>query len=172
MSKNHPPLPHDEAKTIEQAIQKIRFDKVENIYIFKNGKQIRRFKGDSNKVSIDENHLFELENSSIIHNHPSGSSFSIEDVKAITKFKAKELILVTHNHIYTLKRPPLGWNINFDNENIINNINTYYNLASDEMDKMISKNEISPLERDKEIFHYIWSLFFQQYEIDYKKTAL
>lgn len=171
MSQPHPPLPKDDAKTIDQAIQKIRFDKIENLYIFKNGKQIRRFRGTKKNVTIAQEFLFELRNAVVVHNHPSGSSFSIEDVRTIVEFNSLKLILVTETATYTVERPVKEWNINFDDETTMHNLNVCYNLALDLIDKLIGKNELTLFEKDKEIFHYIWVIFFQFYEINYQKTT-
>ena len=82
------PSPRDDANTIDKVICKIRFEKVEHLYIFKNNKQFRRYIGSSNQVVLPEKYLFEIENNTIIHNHPSGSSFSVEDLKTIIRFNA------------------------------------------------------------------------------------
>lgn len=171
MSNLHSPLPKDDAKTIDQAIQKIRFDKIENLYIFKNGKQVRRFRGTKNNVTIAPEFFFELRDAVVVHNHPSGSSFSIEDVRTIIEFDSLKLILVTETATYAVERPPKGWNMNFDDEPTMQNLNVCYNLALDLIDKLIGKNELTLFEKDKEIFHYIWVIFFQFYEINYQKAT-
>lgn len=41
MAETYLPSPRDNANTIEKVIYKIRFEKVEHLYIFKNNKQFR-----------------------------------------------------------------------------------------------------------------------------------
>jgi hypothetical protein len=166
------PAPRDAANTIEKAINNIRFAKIEYIYIFKNGKQIRRFIGTEKQVSIDEKYLFEIENNVIIHNHPSGSSFSVEDLKTIIKYNTKSLILVTNEFLFTVNRPENGWSIDFNYIKTNKILNSCYTTAINMFDKLISKNEITNFEKEKDLFHYIWLLFFQLYEIVYKKTSI
>ncbi len=172
MIETYLPSPRDNASTIDKAIQKIKAEKIEHLYIFKNNKQYRRFVGSSNQVSLAEKYLFEIENSIIVHNHPSGSSFSVEDIKTIVKYYAESLILVSGEFLYTIVRPLNGWNVDFDDIRTNKILNSCYSTASNMFDKLISKNEISNFEKEKDLFHYIWLLFFPLYEIVYKKTAL
>lgn len=166
------PLPKDNATTIELAIQKIRFDSIENLYLFKNGKQIRRFRGDTNRVTLSNKYLFELNDSTLVHNHPSGSSFSIQDIQIVIECNAKEIYLCTHNYLYHLIRPENGWNINFSSDLIENQINSLQVLALQLIENEIVKNQMSIFEKDSEIFHYIWTLFFNYHEISYQRKKI
>jgi hypothetical protein len=112
----HQPLPRDNATTIEKAIENIRFDTVENLYIFKNGQQVRRFKGTVNRVTPPVEYFFEMKDSTLVHNHTSGSSFSLEDVKNAVYHDVAKFYLVTHSFSFHLIRPADGWNIDFDPE--------------------------------------------------------
>jgi hypothetical protein len=172
MNKTYLPSPKDDANTIEKAIYKIRYEKVEHLYIFKNNKQFRRFIGTTNQVSLPEKYLFEIENNVIIHNHPGGSSFSVEDLKTIIKYNAKTLLVATEAFLYSVERPLNGWKIDFDDPRTNKILNSCHTTASNALDKLISKNELAFFEKEKDLFHYIWLLFFSLYEIVYKKTAL
>lgn len=172
MSKIHPPLPKDDAITIEKAIQKIRFDDVENLYFFKNGKQKRRFRGTFNRVSIENKYLFEIKDASLVHNHPSGSSYSIEDIQSIVIYDAHELYLVTNDYLFHVIKPSDGWSIDFNDTLTSERLEVASFLAKDLIDKLISKNELALFEKDKEFLHYIWKIFFNFYEIKYQKSAL
>ncbi len=172
MDGAHYPLPIDEAKTIEQAIQKTRYDSMENLYVFKNGKQKRRFKGDINSVSLSNQYAFELKDSTLVHNHPSGSSFSIQDIQIVIQFNVKEIYLVTSKYLYYVRRPLSGWKINFNDKAIEDQLNAFQGLALQLIENEIVKNQISVYEKDIEFFHYLWIIFFNVYEIDYQKRKL
>lgn len=171
MPQPHPPLPKDDANTIEKAIQKIRFDKIENLYIFKNGKQIRRFRGTGSDVSPETFYLLEMKDAIIVHNHPQGASLSLSDLEAIIKFDAKELIIVTQAFLFIVSRPPEGWNIIFNNS-FEERYSDCAMLVDDLLDKEISKNEITLFDKEIEKIHYIWAYLFSFYDVKYKKKAL
>jgi len=105
----HKPSPRDSAKTPEDAIRKIRHSPVENLYVFKNGKQIRRFVGETDRITVESIFLSEMHDATLVHNHPQGSSFSREDIEAVCLYNAKELILVTHDYIHRVSRPGAIW---------------------------------------------------------------
>jgi hypothetical protein len=171
MLNTHPPLPRDEANTIKKAISKIQFEKVEHLYIFKNGKQLRRFIGETNRVVPETKYLLELKDATVIHNHPQGTSFSLEDFQAILKFNAQKLILVTPNYCFIVERPASNWPISFDNS-FFELFNSCTLLAEDLLFKEISKNEISNFDADVEKMHYIWSSFFTFLGIKYEKSRI
>ena len=156
----HRPCPRDDVRSPEAAIQKIRRASLENLYIFKNGKQTRRFIGETNRITIQNNYLLEMKDAIIVHNHPNGAPFSREDVQAICSSNARELILVTHDFVYNIVRPESGWNIDFSDEITQQRWEESNALAEDAAMKAISRNEISVHEKDVEIIHYIWASFF------------
>lgn len=45
-----------------------------------------------------------------LHNHPSGGSFSENDIKSVLYSNEKEMRVVGGNYTYSLKRPASGWN--------------------------------------------------------------
>jgi hypothetical protein len=171
MPKTHPPLPRDEANTIEKAINKIQHEKVEHLYIFKNGKQLRRFIGETNQVIPQTKYLLELKDATVIHNHPQGTSFSLEDFQAILEFNAQKLILITPNYCFTVERPSSNWPITFD-DSFFELFNSCRLMAEGLLSKEIAKNEISNFDADVEKMHYIWSSFFTFLGIKYEKSRI
>jgi len=168
----HPPLPKDNANTVEKAIQKVKDDFLENLYVFRNGKQFLRFRGTENSVIPDEKYFIGVEDSIWVHNHPSGSSFSVEDIEMAIYSNISEFYIATENFKYVVKRPKGGWNLDFEKDEVNWLLNKCHSIAKQELDKLVVRNEISILERDKEIFHYIWSYFFQLNGIFYKKIEM
>lgn len=168
-SEYHDPLPPDDAKTPEQAARKIRLADREHLYIFRRGKQIRRFIGESNRVTPRPEYLFEMKDSVIVHNHPKGYSFSKEDIEAVVRFNARELILATPNFIYMVARPKQGWSIDFDQELTERQYQTSYRFAVDTVNKQISANEVSFSDKDALIIHYLWVAFFDMNGIHYAR---
>lgn len=116
--------------------------------------------------------MFEIENKILIYNHTSGFSFSVEDIKTIIKYNAKALYVVTEAFLFSVERPKNGWNIGLNDSIAIKIINSCHTKATKALYKLISKNELTFFEKEKDLFHYIWLLLFSLYEIVYKKTAL
>ena len=55
-----------------------------------------------------------MKNRMVIHNHPNGCSFSIDDIQNIIRFDAFIFHVITEDSIYTVKRPESGWKISVD----------------------------------------------------------
>lgn len=168
----HKPSPNDGIKTPEAAIRKIRYSSFENLYVFKNGKQIRRFIGETNRITIVNTYLLEMKDAIIVHNHPQGASFSKEDVQAICLYDAQELILVTQDFVHNVVRPKQGWDIDFFNETTQQRWEESVALAEDSVMKAIGRNEISLYEKDVEIIHYIWTSFFLLSDVKYARKKI
>lgn len=108
----------------------------------------------------------------MVHNHPSDSSYSIEDFQSIVIYDANELYLVTNDYLFHVIKPSDGWSIDFNDTLTSERLEVASFLAKDLIDKLISKNELALFEKDKEFLHYIWKIFFNFYEIKYQKSAL
>ncbi|MFM9840979.1 MAG: hypothetical protein ACKVOQ_22115 [Cyclobacteriaceae bacterium] len=168
----HKPSPKDGVKTPDEAVLKIRYSSFENLYVFKQGRQVRRFEGEENRITIEELYLREMKDAIVVHNHPHGSSFSIEDVQAICSYDAKELILVTMDFIYQINRPVNGWGIDFSEDKTKRQYEESQALAEDTAMKAIARNEISLHEKDVEIIHYIWISFFILNDVKYVRKKI
>ena len=160
------PLPSN-AKTPEEAMEKVRFAPEEWLYVF-GPKRPKMFKGDSNRVIPNDRFTPEFKDAVIVHNHIRGVSFSKEDVQSIISANVKEFIVVTPDHTYQVKRPKNGWPANLQEE-----FEKYWEisvrLAENMLMKLISMNEITLAERDVEEMHYIWSSFFKLNDIKYAR---
>lgn len=168
----HHPLPRDDARSPNQAARKIRNADREHLYIFKEGRQIRRFMGESDRVTLPPEYLFEMKDAVIVHNHPKGYSFSRQDIDAIVRFDARELILITPNLIFRIVRPEGGWPIDFDTELTQLQYESSLAFAEQIVNKLISTNEIRFSDKDAFVIHYLWVIFFELNGIPYvrKKT--
>lgn len=65
--------------------------------------------GSRNKVGIPMKYWGQAEDSIFIHNHPAGSSFSLQDLLAGAKLNVSELRVVTKDYTYIIARPAGGW---------------------------------------------------------------
>lgn len=170
MENFHEPQPPDSINTIEKAIQKLRYEKIEHLYIFKNGKQKRHFIGTEKEVIVESKYLIDVKDAVIVHNHPQGTSFSPEDFAALVNYDGEKLILVTLKYTYTVTRNR-KWNIILD-EQFDEIFNACSILAENLIDKEIAKNATNNFEKELEKMHYIWITIFDYYGISYKKNKI
>jgi hypothetical protein len=166
--KYHFPVPRDEVRSVIDAINKLRYQVKEHLYVMKDGRQIRKFIGEVNYINIPPQYLFELKDTQLIHNHPSNNTFSIEDIRMAIFHNVKEMYVVTKDFIYSVKRPD-EWPINMEDKVTNMVFNKSRSIANEVVDKMVSQFEIGVNDKEAVIFHYIWVFFFNYYKIDYER---
>lgn len=101
------------AKAVQSREDEIRNSPNERLSLFnESGKEIfRNDKGGEHGVSYPD----ELGGNAIVtHNHPSGRSFSDDDVFGSVTLNGKEIRAVTSDRTYSLKRPKEGWGVSGD----------------------------------------------------------
>ncbi|KEO75929.1 hypothetical protein [Anditalea andensis] len=167
--EKHYPLPRDEVKSVREAIQKIRYENIEHLYVFKNGKQFRRYIGEESYVNLPLEYLFELKDTDVVHNHPTGNTFSIDDVYSAVNYNLKGLIVVTTQFIYSIKRPETGWDINFEDEFIQYIMNSCEKNAREMVEKHVTQFQIIHEEKEILFLHFLWVFFFNMFNIEYAK---
>lgn len=154
---------------LAEAQQRIRNDTRENVIFYKNGRQLLRFRGETNYVNPPEECLLRMRDCVVVHNHPKSISFSLQDIKAIIQHDAYRLIVVSPLHEYRLTRPAAGWPIDFNLESTYEFLEECISLSQDSLRKQETTGEIFSSEKQLLENHYIWSLFFNRFEIQYEK---
>ncbi|MBK6263635.1 hypothetical protein JKA74_01205 [Marivirga sp. S37H4] len=134
----------------------------------KDGRQIRKFVGESNFINIPPQYLFEFKDAQLIHNHPSNNTFSIEDIRMAIFHNVKEMYVITKDFSYSIKRPGI-WPIDIEDRTTNIVLSKSKSIANEVVDKMISQFEIGVNDKEAIIFHYIWIFFFDYYKIDYER---
>lgn len=160
------PLLKDDGLNESQAIEAIRNKQKESLYFFKNGKQIARFEGEDNYVNPLEAQLIRMKDCTVIHNHPTSQSFSVEDIQAITRYDAKELIVSSPEYTYKVVRPESGWE-DFLNDPIFEEIKTQ---NEDNINKAIQRGELFYSDRFLLENHLLWASYFKLKNIQYERT--
>ncbi|MCU0353064.1 MAG: hypothetical protein MUD08_04880 [Cytophagales bacterium] len=162
----HRPLRSD-GKTFEQAAASIRNSRVEHLYFFRDDKQIARFRGTSNYVNPPEEALLRMKDCVVLHNHPQGTSFSQADVKAVVRYDAAKLIVVSPKYVYTLVRPKNGWGIKFEDTTTQDVLEEAIASAQDILRKEEAKGMIFSSEKFLKENDYVWQVFFSHFHIPY-----
>lgn len=168
----HYPVPRDDVKSIQQAIQKIRFEKKEHLYVFKKGMQVRRFVGEKSYVNIPIEYLFELKDSTVVHNHPSNTTFSIDDVQSAVKYDVFQLYVVTNYFFYSIKRPEKGWGFDFEEKSTLQTLNSCEKNSRETIEKLSAQFHINHEEKEYLFLHYFWVFFFNMFNIEYERREI
>lgn len=108
----------------------------------------------------------------VLHNHINGTSFSYEDVDAITKYNAKELMVICKTRTYSIKRPRKGWSFSFEKDNDYQQYQNAFNEANEYIDLLVEERQMEESERNDFINHITWKLFFPRFGIEYKTYGL
>lgn len=69
------------------------------------GKYIMTKRGDSNSVRFSARDYFKLKDAIVTHNHPSGGTFSVQDIKFLKRTLISELRVSTEECVYYIRKP-------------------------------------------------------------------
>ncbi len=96
-------LPKEIMERIRQDEEGISWSVVEHMIIYdENGKMIAKLYGNATSVKIPG---ISLEGCIITHNHPSGHSFSPEDIQCLFDTRAAEIRVTTQDGTYKMRQP-------------------------------------------------------------------
>lgn len=90
-------------KFMKEFEREIVQQEIETAGIFKDGKIVFMKDGDKSNVYFTEAEKNSMENATVTHNHPQGTTFSEEDVALFTTTKMAELRIVGKEYNYILK---------------------------------------------------------------------
>ena len=91
----------------------IRGNNFETLYALDaNGNELFKKIGDSHSVFYgDKGYL--TKDAIVTHNHPSGSSFSWQDVQGMVYYNQKEMRATGKEFTFSMKRPEKGWGVSW-----------------------------------------------------------
>jgi hypothetical protein len=87
------------------------------------------------------------------HNHPSGNSFSPDDLLFAIKVNMKEMRAVTKDFVYRMRPGPAGWPSRKNLNSVYEQLNT---TQTAEWGKRIQEKTLSIAEANKTHFHELW----------------
>ena len=135
------------------------------------GKYLFTKRGTVNEISFSPSEFMRLRGTVITHNHPSGGSFSSQDIRLLQKSKAAELRVITENGVYFLKQPKT-WSLE------INNLEKIKAVRSDIMkevakkyQKLYNQGKITKVERFQMTSDEVNRIFAERYGIEYGKEV-
>ena len=162
----------DDQKVLKTALDKAETTlikrKTEKAMVFTDdGTVIFEKSGGKSSVSfeIDEVRLFR--DKIFTHNHPSGTSFSAEDIAFASTWDLKEVRACGKYYRYYLKRPPAGWSGEFWNDTLRLLAEKHNRNVQREFTEKIRKGEITVDEANLEHWHEVWSRVAKEAKLEY-----
>lgn len=123
--------------------------------------------GGKSSVSFTPDELRLCENNILTHNHPSGSSFSMEDVVLAATWNLKGIRACGQYYRYYLNRPPSGWSKELWEKTIKPLAEKHHNDVFQEFTVLIRKGEMTPEEANLRHWHEVWSRVAREVGLDY-----
>jgi hypothetical protein len=123
--------------------------------------------GNENSVtfSVDELQLFE--DKILTHNHPRGSSFSMDDVELATFWNFKGIRACGSQYRYYLNRPASGWSREMWKKKIKPLAEKIHNDVFQQFSELIDKGKLTPEEANYRHWHEVWSRVAKEVGLDY-----
>ena len=166
----------DKTRTEQKAL-KAALDKAETTLIKRKTEKAMVFTDDGTVIfeksggkssvsfEIDEVRLFR--DKIFTHNHPSGTSFSAEDIAFASTWDLKEVRACGKYYRYYLKRPPAGWSGEFWNDTLRLLAEKHNRNVQREFTEKIRKGEITVDEANLEHWHEVWSRVAKEAKLEY-----
>jgi hypothetical protein len=154
--------------SISEAEDKIKNNDFESAAVFnQKGEPILFKKGNSSTVMFTPEEKLKMKGGIVTHNHPSGQSFSVQDIAMVSALKLSKVRVVSKNHAYEFEPPEKGlkptWQAIYrDTEIRVNN-----KLFDD-----VKAGKIKESDALNEIDHLIMTKFSQKIRAKYKKENL
>ena len=99
------------SRSVEKYEKGIRGNNFETLYAFdSNGNIVFQNTGDAHSVSYN-GQGYKTKDAIVTHNHPSGSSFSWQDVGGMVYHNQKEMRATGKEFTFSIKRPEKGWGV-------------------------------------------------------------
>jgi len=130
------------------------------------GQEIFRKSGSKSEVAFNNKELLAMKDSIVTHNHPSGNSFSYDDISLTLQRDLKEIRAVTGRTIHSLKRPKAGWP---DAETVVRRAVIIEEEVRSELYEQIRLGNITPKQAGKVHFHELWTRVNKEHNIGYKR---
>lgn len=152
--------------SIGETENNIRNNSYESAAVYdKNGKEILFKKGDSGTVKFTPEEKAKMKGATVTHNHPSGQSFSVQDIQMVQALKLEKLRVVSKGVSYEFIPPPNGlkptWQAIYHETEVKVNNKLYDEVQAGKISEQVALKQID----DK-----IMSAFSKKIRATYRKT--
>lgn len=162
----------DARKELLKSEQSIGNRKRETMEVYSpTGEYILTKRGDSNSVSLSVFDYRKLKDAVVTHNHPSGGSFSSDDIKFLKTMPISELRVSTGEGTYFIRKPknwPKEINTGKKIEEVMSDIK---NELKPKYQKMYNKGEINKRQRHQMFIDEVNQVFAERYGLEYGRET-
>jgi len=156
------------AETIKETEAKLITRKTEKAVVFADdGTIVFEKAGGKSSVSFTLDELRLFENNILTHNHPNGSSFSMDDVALATTWNLKGIRACGSQHRYYLNRPASGWLREMWEKKIKPLAEKINNDVFQRFSELINKGKLTPEEANYRHWHEVWGRVAKEVGLDY-----
>lgn len=149
----------------EESISKRKYETLE-VYDAK-GKYILTKRGGASSVRLSPTEYIKLRGAVVTHNHPSGGSFSTNDIKFMRHTLISELRVSTEDGSYYLRRPEKWPKEIGTGEKIEKTRTEIRNQLKEKYSKLYNEGKITKVQRHKMISDEVNKIFSERYGLDY-----
>lgn len=124
--------------------------------IDKSGKVVLSKIGAKDYIKFTDSEMQIIRNKILTHNHPTGYSFSVDDIRLSAGSQLKEIRAVGEKYSYSMKPPATGWDEKFYKEKIVPAHRSADKSTRIEFWNKIRNKEITIEEANLEHAHKVW----------------
>ena len=132
-----------------------------------NGKFLFQRRGKENEVAFSLRDFFKLKGTVVTHNHPSGLSFSAEDIQVLQNGQLAELRAITEEGVFYI-RPPKKWSTEINSPSKIKKI--IEEIKKDvvqQSQKVYNRGEIDQTRLKRLMSDEVIKIFSERYGLEY-----
>jgi NAD+--asparagine ADP-ribosyltransferase len=146
-------------KDIDEIVNKTNYNVEGAVAYFYNGNRVFR-KGKHNSVSFTKEELIKMK--SLIHSHPSGTSFSTKDVANLLIFNLDYIVAFNKKYFYILRNSS-------NSIAILDKIQKKVNETDLRLQRMVERGIINKSQKNFSLMHYVWKEIFKKGEYEFYK---
>jgi NAD+--asparagine ADP-ribosyltransferase len=156
------------AQAIKETETQLIKRKTEKVVVFADdGTIVFEKAGDKSSVAFTAGELRLFKNNILTHNHPRGSSFSMDDVAIATIWNLKGIRACGSQYRYYLNRPASGWSREMWEKKIKPLAEKVHNEVFQRLSELINKGKLTIEEANYRHWHEVWSRVAKEVGLDY-----
>jgi hypothetical protein len=140
------------------------------VLIGPNGQELLRRQGDAIRLRFSTEDLSRMAGNLLTHNHPSGTSFSLDDAEFAMEHGLAGIRVVTSNARYSLRPSGAGWSAEFFAARVMPSVTRRYAEVKQELQELIDGRIIDPEEAEPRHWHQVWLRVAEDVGLIYTRT--
>lgn len=157
--------------SIEDRIRSIP-DHEEGAILSPDGEVLASKRGEANRIDWTPQEITLAKGAVLTHNHPTGQSFSPDDMRFLIEHSLDEIRAVTPEYTYTARvKPDAPGGASYMQQAIKSRVPKAMKKQKAEDVKNIRAGKLDPKQASADYWHNIWSRVAPMADIDYKREA-